>query len=96
MVIDDEQIMRDGCARILSEHGWSVLPAENGSVGLAELQESPKEIDIILLDLMMPGMSGIEVLEKVQALDDTLPVIIITGYATVASAVEAMKKGAYD
>ncbi|MBU0575322.1 MAG: response regulator, partial [Proteobacteria bacterium] len=96
MVIDDEQIMRDGCARILSEHGWSVLPAENGSVGLAELQESPKEIDIILLDLMMPGMSGMEVLEKVQALDDTLPVIIITGYATVASAVEAMKKGAYD
>jgi PAS domain S-box-containing protein len=96
MVIDDEQIMRDGCARILSEHGWSVLPAENGSVGLAELQESPKEIDIVLLDLMMPGMSGMEVLEKVQALDDTLPVIIITGYATVASAVEAMKKGAYD
>ena len=96
MVIDDEKIMRDGCARILSEHGWSVLPAENGSVGLAELQKSPKEIDIILLDLMMPGMSGMEVLEKVQALDDTLLVIIITGYATVASAVEAMKKGAYD
>ncbi|TRZ77636.1 MAG: response regulator, partial [Deltaproteobacteria bacterium] len=49
LVIDDEQIMRDGCARILSKNGCSVLTAENGSVGLAKLQESPKEIDIILL-----------------------------------------------
>jgi two-component system phosphate regulon sensor histidine kinase PhoR len=96
LVIDDEQIMRDGCARILSKNGCSVLTAENGGVGLAKLQESPKEMDIILLDLMMPGMSGMEVLEKIQALDDTLLIIIITGYATVASAVEAMKKGAYD
>ena len=96
LVIDDEQIMRDGCARILSKNGCSVLTAENGSVGLAKLQESPKEMDIILLDLMMPGMSGMEVLEKIQALDDTILIIIITGYATVASAVEAMKKGAYD
>ena len=60
------------------------------------LRESLAAIDLILLDLMMPGMSGMEVLEQVQALDDTLPVIIITGYATVESAVEAMKKGAYD
>jgi len=96
LVIDDEQIMRDGCARILSKNGCSVLTAENGSVCLAKLQESHKEIDIILLDLMMPGMSGMEVLEKIQALDDTILIIIITGYATVASAVEAMKKGAYD
>jgi PAS domain S-box-containing protein len=96
LVIDDEEIMRDGCARILSKNGCSVLTAENGSVGLGKLQESPKEIDIILLDLMMPGMSGMEVLEKIQALDDTILIIIITGYATVASAVEAMKKGAYD
>lgn len=96
LVIDDEQIMRDGCTRILSEHGWSVLPAENGSTGLAALRESLPAIDLILLDLMMPGMSGMEVLEQVQALDGTLPVIIITGYATVESAVEAMKKGAYD
>ena len=96
LVIDDEQIMRDGCTRILSEHGWSVLPAENGRDGLATLRESLAAIDLILLDLMMPGMSGMEVLEQVQALDGTLPVIIITGYATVESAVEAMKKGAYD
>ena len=96
MVIDDEEIMRDGCTRILSKQGWSVVTAENGEIGFAELQKSPSEIDIILLDLMMPGMSGMEVLGKIQALNDIPLVIVITGYATVASAVEAMKKGAYD
>jgi two-component system phosphate regulon sensor histidine kinase PhoR len=96
LVVDDEQIMRDGCSRILSEHGWSILTAENGGIGLAALQKSPDDIDIILLDLMMPGMSGMEVLEKIHVINDTIPVIIITGYATVESAVEAMKKGAYD
>ena len=96
MVIDDEEIMRDGCTRILSKNGWSVVTAENGEAGLAELQKSPKEIDIILLDLMMPGIGGMEVLEKIQALKDIPLIIVITGYATVASAVEAMKKGAYD
>ncbi|HBB18235.1 MAG TPA: hybrid sensor histidine kinase/response regulator [Syntrophus sp. (in: bacteria)] len=96
MVIDDEEIMRDGCTRILSKNGWSVVTAENGEAGLAELRKSPKEIDIILLDLMMPGIGGMEVLEKIQALNDIPLVIVITGYATVASAVEAMKKGAYD
>jgi two-component system, OmpR family, phosphate regulon sensor histidine kinase PhoR len=96
MVIDDEEIMRDGCTRILSKNGWPVVTAENGEAGLAKLQKSPKEIDIILLDLMMPGIGGMEVLEKIQALSDVPLVIVITGYATVASAVEAMKKGAYD
>jgi len=96
MVIDDEEIMRDGCTRILSKNGWSVVTAENGEAGLAELKKSPKEIDIVLLDLMMPGIGGMEVLEKIQALNDIPLIIVITGYATVASAVEAMKKGAYD
>lgn len=96
MVIDDEEIMRDGCTRILSKNGWSVVTAENGEAGLAELQKSPKEIDIVLLDLMMPGIGGMEVLEKIQVLKDIPLIIVITGYATVASAVEAMKKGAYD
>ena len=96
LVIDDEQLMRDGCDRILSKNGLSVIPAENGEAGLAALDKTPDEIDLILLDLMMPGMSGFEVLEKIQALDKNLLVIVVTGYATVESAVEAMKKGAYD
>ena len=96
LVIDDEKFIRDGCARILSKDGCFVIPAENGEAGLAELDKAPEEIDVILLDLMMPGMSGIEVLEKIQALDRTFVVIVITGYASVGNAVEATEKGAYD
>ena len=96
LVIDDEQIMRDGCQRILSKDGCSVLTAENGKKGLEEIQAQPESIDVILLDLMMPGMSGMEVLDHIRTIDPNLLVIVITGYATVESAVEAMKKGAYD
>jgi len=96
LVIDDEQIMREGCSRILSKDGWAVMSAENGKQGLEAIQTDPEKIDLILLDLMMPGMSGMEVLEQVRNIDPSLIVIVITGYATVESAVEAMKKGAYD
>src|SRR5512136_919887 len=96
LVIDDEQIMRDGCQRILSKDGWSVLTAENGKKGLEEIQAQPESIDVILLDLMMPGMSGMEALDHIRTIDPNLLVVVITGYATVESAVEAMKKGAYD
>jgi two-component system phosphate regulon sensor histidine kinase PhoR len=96
LVIDDEQIMRDGCSRILSKDGWSVICAENGNQGLEEIKGHSENIDVILLDLMMPGMSGMEVLDHIRTMDPNLLVIVITGYATVESAVEAMKKGAYD
>ena len=88
--------MRDGCSRILSKDGWSVITTENGKLGLEEIKGHPENIDVILLDLMMPGMSGMEVLDQVRTIDPNLLVIVITGYATVESAVEAMKKGAYD
>ncbi len=96
LVIDDEQIMREGCTRILSKDGWAVICAENGTKGLEEIKAQSEKIDVILLDLMMPGMSGMEVLDHVRTIDPSLLVIVITGYATVESAVEAMKKGAYD
>jgi PAS domain S-box-containing protein len=96
LVIDDELIMREGCSRILSKDGLMVITAENGKQGLEEIQSKADQIDVILLDLMMPGMSGMEVLDQVRTIDPTLLVIVITGYATVESAVEAMKKGAYD
>jgi two-component system, OmpR family, phosphate regulon sensor histidine kinase PhoR len=96
LVIDDELIMRDGCTRILSKEGWSVLTAENGHQGIEEVRARPERIDVILLDLMMPGLSGMEVLDQIRKIDPNLLAIVITGYATVESAVEAMKKGAYD
>jgi len=96
LVIDDDQTIRDGCSRILSKSGWSVISAENGQKGLDEIRNPRGEIDVVLLDLMMPGLSGMEVLEQSLQTNPTLLVIVITGYATVESAVEAMKRGAYD
>lgn len=95
LVVDDEQIMRDGCTRILSKQDWQVVTAETGEAGLEAIKKGDG-FDVVLLDLMMPGISGMEVLEAVQGVDANLLVIVITGYATVESAVEAMKKGAYD
>ena len=95
LVIDDEQNVRDACSRILSKDGWSVICAENGNQGLDAIRSRPESIDVTLLDLMMPGMSGMQVLDLIRTIDPHLPVIIISGYATVESAVEAMKKGAY-
>ncbi len=94
IVIDDEQIIRDGCTRILSKEGWEVATAENGQQGLDALQK--REFDLMLLDLIMPGIGGFEVLEKTAEISPDTIVVVITGYATVESAVEAMKKGAYD
>lgn len=96
LVIDDDPTMRDGCSRILSKSGWTVIVAENGQQGLDEIRRRHGEMDVVLLDLMMPGVSGMEVLEQSLGMDPDLLVVVITGYATVESAVEAMKKGAYD
>jgi len=94
LVIDDEESMRDSCRQTLSRDGNNVEVAEDGARGLAMLQS--KSFDVIILDLKMPGLSGMEVLKKIKEYDHEVLVIVITGYATVESAVEAMKSGAYD
>ena len=96
LVIDDEAVIRDGCTRILQKEGCRVTTVENGKAGIDLINTEKEPFDILLLDLMMPGISGMEVLETVRTIDDTMIIIVITGYATVESAVEAMKKGAYD
>jgi DNA-binding NtrC family response regulator len=94
LVIDDEQAMRDSCQQTLSRDGNKVETAQDGLKGLALLEK--KSFDVVILDLKMPGLSGMEVLKKIKENDPDAMVIVITGYATVESAVEAMKKGAYD
>ena len=96
LVIDDEAVMRDGCCRILATEGCDVLTAANGEEGLAVIKGDPEGFEVVLLDLKMPGMGGMEVLEAALEANPALLVVVITGYATVDSAVEAMKKGAYD
>ncbi|WAC06640.1 MAG: response regulator [Thermodesulfobacteriota bacterium] len=94
LVVDDEKIIRDGSQRILTKEGWKVETAENGEVGLELIKMG--DFQIILLDLMMPGIRGMEVLKKIREEYPKLIVIVITGYATIDNAVEAMKNGAYD
>lgn len=94
LVIDDEKVIRDSCARILIPEGNIVKSAENGEIGLKLFKEFNP--DLVLVDLKMPGKSGIDILEEIENADPNVIKIVITGYATVASAVHAMKKGAYD
>jgi signal transduction histidine kinase len=94
LVIDDEIGMREGCRRALTPHGFQVTTAEHGAEGLRKLGE--QRFDLILLDAMMPGMSGLELLERIQDLDPDTVCVMITGYATVDLAAQAMKKGAQD
>ncbi|MCK5009656.1 MAG: sigma-54-dependent Fis family transcriptional regulator, partial [Deltaproteobacteria bacterium] len=94
LVVDDEKIMREGAERILTREGWKTTIAENGERGLELIKNN--EFHILLLDLMMPGVSGMEILKVVRENHHNLLVIVITGYATIENAVDAMKSGAYD
>ena len=94
LVVDDEHDIRDASERILTRTGFKVMKATRGDEALDVLDK--ERTDIVLLDLKMPGMDGMEVLEHIRKLDEAILVIVITGYATVETATEAMKLGAYD
>ncbi len=94
LVIDDEQRIRDACRMVLKSMGFIVETASDGPLGLDMIEE--QHFDILLLDLMMPNMSGFEVLSRVRDIDPDTVVIVITGYATLEHSIEAMKKGAFD
>jgi signal transduction histidine kinase len=106
LVVDDEPGIRLGCERALSSQGYQVDTANSGTEGLQKLRDALSDsdaqnapqgsYDLILLDLMMPGMSGMETLTHIPAIDPNLVCIVITGYATVELAVQAIKQGAYD
>ncbi|MCP4746055.1 MAG: response regulator [Desulfobacteraceae bacterium] len=94
LVIDDEKRIRNACRIVLEENGYNVLLATNGRQGLEQINAN--HFDIILLDLMMPALSGFEVLTAIKKKHPDTVVIIITGYATLEYSVEAMKQGAFD
>ncbi len=94
LVIDDEEPIRDSCKQILTKEGFQTLTAENGTIGLQKIKEI--QPDLALVDLKMPGISGMELLDMIRGIDPELVAIVITGYATILSAVYAMKRGAYD
>ena len=94
LVIDDEETMRDSCQQTLSRDGNRVAVAEDGLTGLAMLKK--ESFDLVILDLKMPGLNGMEVLKKLSEEHPRLAVVIISGYATVESVIEGMRTGAYD
>jgi two-component system sensor histidine kinase/response regulator len=94
LVIDDELGLREGCRRALRRHGYEVEVAATGREGLNKVQETNP--GLVLLDVMMPDISGIELLQTIHQHNPDIVCIIITGYATVELAVAAMKLGAYD
>lgn len=94
LVVDDELVIRESLSDWLQESGYYVRTVEDGTKALMQVKQ--REWDIILVDLKMRGMDGIEVMREIKKIHKDLPIIIITGYPTVDTAVEAMKEGAYD
>ncbi len=94
LVVDDELIMRDSLSDWLREDGYEVVAVEDGTRAIGKVKG--ERWDVVIVDLKMPGMNGIEVMREVRKIDEGIPVIIMTAYATVDTAVKAMKEGAYD
>lgn len=94
LIVDDESFISETLERILSEENYQSLVAQTGQAALDVFGE--ELVDLVLLDLNLPDIPGIEILRKLKEMDPDLLVIIITGYASVESAVEALKLGAYD
>jgi two-component system, NtrC family, response regulator AtoC len=94
LIVDDEEIVRESLAGWLGEDGYDVGVAENGARALERLPE--KDWNLAMVDLKMPGMDGIELMDEIRKAKPETIVIIMTAYATVDTAVQAMKKGAYD
>jgi two-component system, NtrC family, response regulator AtoC len=94
LIVDDEAFIRENLERILAEDGYRPLSTENGEEAVRLV--SDEDIDLVLLDLNLGAKSGLDVLRALKEVDQDVLVIIITGYGTVESAVEALKLGAYD
>ena len=94
LVIDDEEIMREILEALLTREGYEVRLAANAVEGLDLVRSVP--FDAAIVDMMMPGMDGISALEELKKIDDELPVLMITAFASVENAITAMKRGAYD
>jgi two-component system response regulator PilR (NtrC family) len=93
LVIDDEEIIREALEALLTSEGYRVIAVPTGQAGVDTAGSRP--IDAVLLDLMLPDKNGIEVLEEIRRIDDELPVIMVTAFGTIDSAVAATKQGAF-
>ena len=94
LIIDDEKAIRKTLSEILSYEGYKIEEASDGEEGLKKFRE--KSYDVVLCDIKMPKLDGLEFLDKAREANSDVPVIMISGHGTIETAVEAVKKGAYD
>ncbi len=94
LVIDDEAIVRVSCERTLVPEGYEVTVVSSGHEGITAMEQEP--FNLVLLDLKMPDMDGIEVLNKIKTSWPETKVVMVTGYSTVDTAVQALRLGAYN
>jgi DNA-binding NtrC family response regulator len=95
LMIDDEEGFVAALGQRLTHRGITVLAAYSGEEGLRKLDENP-DTDVVLLDVKMPGMDGVETLRRIRATHPLVEVIMLTGHATVETAIEGMRLGAFD
>ncbi len=94
LIVDDEESIRKTLADVFEDEGWQSITAENGKVGLQLFTK--RQPDLVLLDVWMPGMDGIETLQKMRQLNSKAPIVIMSGHGTIETAVRATKLGAFD
>ena len=94
LVVDDEDIMREILEKLLTREGYHVRVAASGEEGLELARSFP--FDAVIVDVMMPGMDGLTLLEELKKLDEELPTLMVTAFASVETAIAAMKRGAFD
>ena len=94
LVVDDDRNLADNLVEYLTKLGYQATATYGGREAVSRFEE--ESFQLVLTDLMMPEMGGLEVLEALKALDSRVIVLVITGYGTIESAVEAIRKGAYD
>jgi len=93
LIVDDEDVLQDVLTSLLQEEGFETRSARSGTEGLAVLEQ--EEIDLVLLDLMLPDSSGLEILKRIRAEDPDQQIIVITAYSSIESAIDAMREGAF-
>src|SRR3954451_488126 len=94
LIVDDQEMMRDSLAATMAREGHEVVAANDGPIAVSRL--SAGRFDLLITDLKMPKMTGIELLTEAKRIRPEMPVVLMTAFATVQTAVEAMKLGAYD
>ncbi len=94
LIVDDHKETQESLIKILQKEGYTVLAAESGEIALDIIRKRP--VQVVVTDLRMPGMSGIDLLRACKAIAPEIEIVLISGYGTIETAVEAMKEGAYD